>query len=830
MKKRVFGTVLMLALIVSLFAVLSISASASLAKSGDFGLYSSMHWEIDDNHHLTISGNGSIPDYGNWNKTPWAYDGDGNRSYNTVTSITIGDGIKEIGNYAFAYFYYVDSISIGNSVERIGDCAFYKATSEKSNVDLVLPASVRKIGAEAFRECYGLKNIFIMSNNFETTGENNASFYYCYNVENLAIGTPDIAPGDKVVIGTECFEDCSGLKNVFLSKTVKEIKWDGFEDCDSLQNFYYGGTTKDYSSITIDMGSDDGNDCLTKLNRTYCDARYSFIQDDPDNYKYEYYVFGVSDWVFSDSPFFDLQKKIAFTEWKYDSNNCWRELPGGVKGFVTKFNKWDYDKTEYWRALPDGTKVYKAKFDKWDYDDTNYWHALPDGTKAHEAKFGQWERDEKTHWHILPDNTLTRKTSHIYQGKKCAVCEIAERSYSFYDEQGSMTELTESHQSLTTSITTLDSGWYLVNDQLDFGSTRLEINGDVKLLLANDCGITTSGGIHIGGSNKLTVYSETLDYSETNSMGYIKVTGVLRELGGIGSNNSDSGGTVIFCGGKISSVGSDLGSAIGSGYRSQSFTLTVYGGYFKNVEGKGSDAVGIGSGKGSSSTVTINGGVFENIRGYTGAAGIGCSVAGANCTLTINGGTFDGIYGGLYAAGIGNGSRSGSSVYCTLTINGGTFRNIQGGGNGGAGIGGGSGSDSNTVTINSGSFYNIRGGSEGPGIGSGSYYSSCDLTINGGDFDTIQGGDNAAGIGTGSRSFCNLTVNDGTFKEISSVGAGAKGTITIIKDLVGISGSVKTGFTLSGGSWWIILVGAVVILGGIAVVVVVTKKRKKAAK
>ena len=145
-------------------------------------------------------------------------------------------------------------------------------------------------------------------------------------------------------------------------------------------------------------------------------------------------------------------------------------------------------------------------------------------------------------------------------------------------------------------------------------------------------------------------------------------------------------------------------------------------------------------------------------------SGIGSRYMGR---ITINGGTIN-VKGGPGGAGIGGdaGTVHGNAVDGIITINGGTvnatggngIRNVNGHGNSGAGIGGGyANTYGGTITINGG-VVNARGGYYAAGIGGGTGpevnsqsldLGKCgDITINGGSVNA-QAGEYAAGIGPG---------------------------------------------------------------------------------
>ena len=320
--------------------------------------------------------------------------------------------------------------------------------------------------------------------------------------------------------------------------------------------------------------------------------------------------------------------------------------------------------------------------------------------------------------------------------------------------------------------TTFSDGWYIVNSELDFGLNRLEINGDVNIILFDNCGIKTGRGIHVCEGKTLTIYSQSIDYSENSKMGYIKLL----------LANSDDEEISNGC------------SLIGSNEGQNSCTINIYGGFFSTNFNKYSGSV-IGSGENAGSSINITNGIFKDFTtNYNGAA-----IGGSDkpCSITINGGYFENIHGGEHGAGIGGGNGT-----CVLTINGGDFHNIEGG-DYAAGIGGG-GND-------------------------------CTLTINGGNFDDIRGGKYSVGIGGATNHHCVLRITGGEFKNIfagvegnNNIGAGNSGSIDMDDDTRAyIANHLYQGFTLSGGNLCIIILGAVVIFGAIVAMIIVTKKSKK---
>ena len=106
-----------------------------------------------------------------------------------LTSVTIGNSVTSIGNYAFYNCSGLTSITIGNSVTSIGSSAFRNCSNLTS---ITIPDGVTSIGEYAFFRCTGLTSVYytgtvaqwsaitINSNNASLT---NATRYYYSETE-----------------------------------------------------------------------------------------------------------------------------------------------------------------------------------------------------------------------------------------------------------------------------------------------------------------------------------------------------------------------------------------------------------------------------------------------------------------------------------------------------------------------------------------------------------------------------------------------------------------------------------------------------------------------
>ena len=137
-----------------------VTVSATLqtvSGTTDDGLTWSLTQDNSGNYTvLTISGTGAMKTYGYttvgglWRTTaPWGWQ---------LTSVTIGNGVTSIGNFAFIGCQSLATVTIGNSVATIGENAFDHCDAMTS---LTLPASVTTLGANAFKNCVNLERIDI---------------------------------------------------------------------------------------------------------------------------------------------------------------------------------------------------------------------------------------------------------------------------------------------------------------------------------------------------------------------------------------------------------------------------------------------------------------------------------------------------------------------------------------------------------------------------------------------------------------------------------------------------------------------------------------------
>lgn len=201
------------------------------------------------------------------------------------------------------------------------------------------------------------------------------------------------------------------------------------------------------------------------------------------------------------------------------------------------------------------------------------------------------------------------------------------------DNSVSKADVTFSAEKIDGSFDNLSSGNYYVSGNVVI-SKRIEVSGDVNLILTDGCSLTAKKGIHLKEGNSLTIYGQT------NSTGTLTAESCNYAQAAIGGNDKENAGTVQIHGGKIiAQYDADLlrvyapcGAAIGGGNEGNGGNVTVFGGTV-DIQQCDTDTAGIGGGyKGKGGTVKIYGGDI------TASNGIGGGSDGANGDLYIYGG------------------------------------------------------------------------------------------------------------------------------------------------------------------------------------------------
>ena len=195
-------------LITIFFCSVTLISAATKGKCGD-----NVKWTFDSKKgELYIYGTGpmySDPSIKQWEKKK-----------SQVKTVTIGEGVTSIGDYAFNLHSRITSVSIPQTVTIIGENAFYGCSNLEQ---ITLPDNITRIGDDAFRWCK-IKEIVLP-----------------YSLEE---------------IGSRAFTNCNSLTEITINSKLKRIGADAFMECPKLKFVYIDDLT---SWCKIDFASKGSN-------------------------------------------------------------------------------------------------------------------------------------------------------------------------------------------------------------------------------------------------------------------------------------------------------------------------------------------------------------------------------------------------------------------------------------------------------------------------------------------------------------------------------------------------------------------------------------------
>lgn len=144
-----------------------------------------------------------------------------------IETVNFGDRATVVGGLAGCTT--LTSVTFGKNVSEIGQKAFYDCTGLKN---IVLPATITKIGEEAFGRCTGLTSLTL--------------------------------PAALSEIGQGAFTECTGLAAVTLPDSLKTVGLNAFEECTSLKSVHITSIGM-WCEIDFRVGETASDSCANPL-------------------------------------------------------------------------------------------------------------------------------------------------------------------------------------------------------------------------------------------------------------------------------------------------------------------------------------------------------------------------------------------------------------------------------------------------------------------------------------------------------------------------------------------------------------------------------------
>ena len=312
-----------------------------------------------------------------------------------------GKPVTSIGEYAFVYCNSLTEVTIPEGVTSIGVGAFAGC---RSLTEVTIPEGVTSIGEWAFEGCSNL--------------------------------TKAIIPEGVTSIGKGAFLSCRSLTEVTIPKSVTSIGELAFYGCEALATVYYGGTQEDWDALKKNIGED--NTPLLNAN-IICKEKPKICKGGKEvkisNGAHEMRIHGKSYGTFTfawvnDKAGWSIQnadgKYLSFDNGKLvlrDTAYVWKY---DAKFYTTTEEKtssgWGWwgrpsTKVTNWYLVGDGTDLSISK------SDTNADVKLYDAMESTEHSFGKWTpAEDGKHTRTCTICGATETGDCTYENGACTVC------------------------------------------------------------------------------------------------------------------------------------------------------------------------------------------------------------------------------------------------------------------------------------------------------------------------------------------------------------------------------------------------------------------------
>lgn len=143
-----------------------------------------------------------------------------------IRSVTLPQGLKSLGEYAFYGATQLASVNCPTTLQTLGAFAFAKCTSLTA---ITLNANIKKLSESLFEGCTSLESV----TKSKATHIGKKAFKGCRALKKFSLVT------GLLEIGDEAFADCSTLEMINIPSSTKQIGVRAFRGCTSLYILFF---------------------------------------------------------------------------------------------------------------------------------------------------------------------------------------------------------------------------------------------------------------------------------------------------------------------------------------------------------------------------------------------------------------------------------------------------------------------------------------------------------------------------------------------------------------------------------------------------------------
>lgn len=167
-----------------------------------------------------------------------------------LVNVTLGDGVRSVGNYAFADCSKLEIINLGSGARYFGNGAFFNSENLKQVNITDITGWCKSTFEDYSNPLYYAKKLYIDGELLENlviptglTKIQDCAFQHCSSLKSVTI------PDGVTSIGRSAFDGCSGLLDITIPSSVSCFESYAFYNCDNLATVYYSGTLVQWYKI-----------------------------------------------------------------------------------------------------------------------------------------------------------------------------------------------------------------------------------------------------------------------------------------------------------------------------------------------------------------------------------------------------------------------------------------------------------------------------------------------------------------------------------------------------------------------------------------------------